>query len=243
MAISKKSVTKKAAKKSIIKSTKSSNKSKELEAKVNKKVVTPRKETPKVKDIKKINKKTTTRSNLGKSQIKSVVDKKNQSYTEQEKITQNELAPLPTNAFKIDITSRLRSINPWYIVGACIFGMGLIYFLLSDPSSIKNENKKLKNEIKALTKERDIVRDSINTLSIDFKAIKKSDSLKTAELSEINKNVADLDKKISSSTSQLNKVKGGLDNINSQIRKVSKSPEKKVGDKLLNSLKSKLNQN
>ena len=105
MAISKKSVTKKAAKKSIIKSTKSSNKSKELEAKVNKKVVTPRKETPKLKDIKKINKKTTTRSNLGKSQIKSVVDKKNQSYTEQEKITQNELAPLPTNAFKIDITS------------------------------------------------------------------------------------------------------------------------------------------
>ena len=137
--------------------------------------------------------------------------------------------------------SFLRQINPLYLILGIVLIMTIIYFYLFSSNPTKKENDALKAEIAQIEKERKNVRDSLTNLSKDYTTIVTKLADKEAMLSNINQRLDAIDQRVANSSSQWNQVRASVSNINDQIKKATTKPDKKTGDDLLISLKSKIN--
>lgn len=142
---------------------------------------------------------------------------------------------------KDSIFSLLKRIPKLYLLLGCLLIAIIAYFYFFSGDSTKKENNALKSQIAQIQKERDRVKDSLNDLSIKYKKISDSINIKETFLSEINRRLDLIDEKTNNSVNQLNQLRGGVSSINDQIKKNIQKPDKKTGDELLNSLKTKIN--
>ena len=142
---------------------------------------------------------------------------------------------------KTAVVSLLKSIKPIYLFLGCIVLAVIIYFLLSKPDDYKQENKRLKNEINQIQKERDRISDSIKTLKYEYAKLEDSSKVKEKLLLEINQRITLIEQKVSTSFEELSKIKNGVNGLNAQIKSATENPVQRVGDDLIKSLKNKIN--
>lgn len=132
------------------------------------------------------------------------------------------------------------NLNPLYLFGGCILLMIVLYFLFFSPSQYKKENKRLKSEIESIQKERNLIKDSITLLKKEYKVLEDSSSLKRKEIEEINKKLDLIQNQISNSFTQLNGIRSSVNDLKTKIKITTEKPANRVGNDLLNSLKSKI---
>lgn len=132
-------------------------------------------------------------------------------------------------------------ITPLYlilIITAVIMIVGYIWFY--DPT-VRNERNRLKKENKELQKQRKLVADSLRALEVDYVALQIQDSMKAEQIIEINSDIEFIKQSVKNSSNNLNQIKNRLNTTNAEIGSNKNAPPKK-GDKLLISLKDKVNQ-
>jgi predicted RNase H-like nuclease (RuvC/YqgF family) len=112
--------------------------------------------------------------------------------------------------------------------------MNIILWIFSPGSK---QNQILKNQISQIQKERDSLKNNIDSLEKNYQQNITSDSIKYSQLQEINKNLTKDNENLSKSLDNLNKIRNELDSIN----KIKIDTVERKGDDLINSLKSKLN--
>lgn len=138
--------------------------------------------------------------------------------------------------------SRLRIINPWYVVLACIVIMVVLYFLLfSGTDKIKEENKRLKAENSQIQKQRDSVKLSIDSLKDKIIEIDDSRFLKEIEIKDIDDKLKLMQIDIDNSYGKIDDLSTDVKNINKELTQAENNPANRTGDSLLNSLFKKLN--
>lgn len=137
--------------------------------------------------------------------------------------------------------SLLKGIKPIYLLLGCIVLSVIVYFWFSKPDAYKQENKRLKNEIIQIQKQRDKISDSIKTLKYEYTKLEDSASVKLQLLDEINQRMVLIEQRVSTSFDELSKIKNGVNGLNAQIKSATEKPIKRVGDDLINSLKNKIN--
>ncbi len=137
--------------------------------------------------------------------------------------------------------SLLKGIKPIYLLLGCIVLSVIVYFWFSKPDAYKQENKRLKNEIIQIQKQRDKIADSIKTLKYEYIKLEDSANVKLQLLDEINQRMVLIEQRVSTSFDELSKIKNGVNGLNAQIKSATEKPIKRVGDDLINSLKNKIN--
>ena len=100
-------------------------------------------------------------------------------------------------------------------------------------------NQKFINEINNIQRERDSLERNIDTLQSNYNMILSSDSIKNEEVIKINQNLINLEKNLNESNNKVVNLKTIIDSLNKKIKDTTQI--NRVGDDLLNSLKSKLN--
>jgi chromosome segregation ATPase len=111
--------------------------------------------------------------------------------------------------------------------------MNILLWIFSGTKQIND----LKNQIKQIQQERDSLKFNIDSLQRGYKTFEYTDSVKHQELEQINKDLKQKDKDLSES---LDKVKNLTNSIDSLNLKMKNDTTKRVGQDLLNSLKSKI---
>lgn len=150
---------------------------------------------------------------------------------------------LPKVNIKEFVISNIKKVKPMYIILGCIAIMICLYFYFSSPNSIKQENNRLKKEIKEIQNQKDKNKDTINILVLNYSKLQDSIKLKEDLLKQIDQRISVIEKNTASSVGNLNKIKDGLNSINNDINNLNKNPEKKIGSELINSLESKIKVN
>jgi hypothetical protein len=139
------------------------------------------------------------------------------------------------------VVSLLKGIKPIYLLLGCVVLSVIVYFWFSKPDTYKQENKRLKNEIIQIQKQRDKIADSIKTLKYEYTKLEDSANIKLQLLDEINQRMVLIEQRVSTSFDELSKIKNGVNGLNAQIKSATEKPIKRVGDDLINSLKNKIN--
>jgi septal ring factor EnvC (AmiA/AmiB activator) len=139
-------------------------------------------------------------------------------------------------------TNRLKIINPWYIVLACIGLMIILYiFLFSGTDKVKEENKRLKAENEQIQKQRDSIRVSIDSLKDKLIEVEDSRFLKEIELKDIDDRLKGIEIEVNHSYDKIDGLRADVKSIDKELSHVESKPANRTGDNLLNSLFKKLN--
>lgn len=139
--------------------------------------------------------------------------------------------------------SIFKGINPiFYLIFIILLGL-VVYFTMFSSSDIRKENRELRKEVKNIQKERDLLKDSINMLKVEYQKYEDSLTKKYAELEFINERLQQIENSVNKSNSALNETRKNVNVIRNQITNKEKNPSNRTGDSLLNSLSRRLNKN
>lgn len=139
--------------------------------------------------------------------------------------------------------SIFKGINPiFYLIFIILLGV-VVYFTMFSSSDIRKENRELRKEVKNIQKERDLLKDSINMLKVEYQKYEDSLTKKYAELEFINERLQQIENSVNKSNSALNETRKNVNVIRNQITNKEKNPSNRTGDSLLNSLSRRLNKN
>jgi len=139
------------------------------------------------------------------------------------------------------VKSVLKSLNPLYIIGACIVIMIFVYLHFFSGDKYKKENDKLKADIEDIKKDRNAIKYSLDSMSTKYVVLEKNTAARVAELEAIDSRITQIESNLSKSNTQLSQIKNSVNTINSQMLKIQQNPVKRTGDSLLSSLGEKIN--
>lgn len=131
-------------------------------------------------------------------------------------------------------------MKSWVIVGllffTLIFGYGSFFY--SDGS--KDIIKELEKEIDGLSKEREVNKKIITDLKKDLLIIEGDAMEKKVIIDSLGNEIDNLSVMVDEKKKELNKINENIRNQSKKIEEFEKSPPKREGDDLFNSLKDKL---
>lgn len=130
----------------------------------------------------------------------------------------------------------LKSIIILVLLGVSIVFFGMWFFRGSDKDKVRD----MENQIKLIQNQRDSLKNVNNILAIDFLKIQKEINDRDSLIKMIEIKLSDAEKRLNSANSKLSDTEKRLKRSKKMVEELEKTPIKRDGDDLINSLKEKL---
>ena len=119
-------------------------------------------------------------------------------------------------------------------------GIFLYKWLTTEDKNLKEENKRLSEQVDSIQFERDSLANARKISQDRFDSIQHIVDVENVKISKLNKDLQKSKNDLDIANSSLEKEKHKIDSINVQIKNLKENPIKREGNDLLNSLGKKL---
>jgi chromosome segregation ATPase len=119
-------------------------------------------------------------------------------------------------------------------------GIFLYKWLTTEDKNLKEENKRLSEQVNSIQSERDSLASARKISEVKFDSIQQIVDVEKAKIDKLNKDLLKSKNDLSNAKVDLDKERHKVDEINAQIKKLKETPIKREGVDLLNSLGKKL---
>jgi len=145
------------------------------------------------------------------------------------------------NSYKKIFINMKFDIKIW-IIGVLFLTSGIFLYkwLTSEDKSLKEENKRLLDQVNLIQLERDSLASERKLSKIRFDSIQNIINVEDLKIQKLNKDLEKSKFDLSVTKGDLDRERKKLDEINSQIKELKEHPIKREGGDLLKSLQKKL---